>query len=223
MENLVVIPARSGSKRLKNKNLADLNKKPLIYYTINQCRKLSKIAHVYVSTDSQKIINYCRGFSFIKIKKRAKRLSTDKSNVNQSVLDVVSFLEKKKLKFKNVILLQPTSPLRKERDIFKSIDFFKKKNLQSLCTISNLREKHSELVIKKKRGIWKSLSKKIECNYIDGSIYMSKLDFLKKNKSLFKKDKTFLFKPNNSYNIDVDYNYDLTLAKELIKKINEKN
>ena len=217
MDNLVVIPARSGSKRLKNKNLANLNEKPLIYYTINQCKKLSKLADIYVSTDSKKIINYCKKFNFLKIKKRVKKLSTDKSDVNQVILDIIFFLEEKKIYFKNVILLQPTSPFRKEKDIFKSINFFKKKNLQSLCTISNLREKHAELVIKKK-SIWRSLSEKIECNYIDGSIYISTVEFLKKNKSIFKKNTTYLYKPNNSYNIDIDYNYDLILANHMMKK-----
>ena len=43
MKNLIIIPARKGSKRIKNKNLYKVNKKPLIYWTINLAKKLKKI------------------------------------------------------------------------------------------------------------------------------------------------------------------------------------
>ena len=53
---LAIIPARSGSKGLKNKNIKLFNKKPLLSWTINQAIKSRYIDRVYVSTDSQKIL-----------------------------------------------------------------------------------------------------------------------------------------------------------------------
>ena len=60
MKLLAVIAARAGSKRLKNKNLTLLNKKPLIYWTIKLAQKISEIKKIVISTDSSKILNVSR-------------------------------------------------------------------------------------------------------------------------------------------------------------------
>ena len=70
IENLIMIPARAGSQRIPNKNLINLNGKPLIYYTINECKKVKKFADIYVSSDSDKILNYCKKFKFLLTKKK---------------------------------------------------------------------------------------------------------------------------------------------------------
>lgn len=57
MSFAILIPARSGSKRIKNKNLRLFNKSPLIYWTIKAAKK-SRIKDIYVSTDSKKIMQY---------------------------------------------------------------------------------------------------------------------------------------------------------------------
>ncbi len=55
------------------------------------------------------------------------------------------------------------------------------------------------------------------CNYVDGSIYICTINFFKKYKNLINKDKTFFFKTNNNYNVDVDYKHDLVLAEYFLK------
>ena len=54
---LAIIPARAGSKGLKNKNIKIFNKKPLIYWTVKQAKNSKYIDRIYVSTDSKKILN----------------------------------------------------------------------------------------------------------------------------------------------------------------------
>ena len=221
IDNLIMIPARAGSQRIPNKNLININGKPLIYYTINECKKIKNLADVYVSTDSDKILNYCKKFNFIFTKKRSKRLSSNKSNMNDVVQDLISYLEKKNKRYKNFFLLQPTSPLRKFQEIISCLNYFKKKKLKSLTTVSNLMEKSDEIVIKKNNK-WQYLFKKKKntlemCNYVDGSIYICTINFFKKYKNLINKDKTFFFKTNNNYNVDVDYKHDLVLAEYFLK------
>jgi CMP-N,N'-diacetyllegionaminic acid synthase len=225
-ENLIMIPARAGSQRIPNKNLINLNGKPLIYYTINECKKIKKYADIYVSSDSDKILKYCKKFKFLSTKKRSKKLSSNKSNMNDVVQDLILYLEKKNKRYKNFILLQPTSPLRKFKEIISCINIFKKKKLKSLVTISNLMEKSNEIIIKKNNK-WKYLFKNKNnhldlCNFVDGSIYICTIDFFKKYKDLIKKDKTFFFKVNKKYNVDVDHKYDLALAEYFLKN-NESN
>ena len=56
-KKIILIPARSGSKRLKNKNILKVNNKKLIYFTIEQALTVKDIDHVIVSTDSS---NYAK-------------------------------------------------------------------------------------------------------------------------------------------------------------------
>ena len=57
---LAVIPARGNSKRIKNKNLFKLNNKPLIYWTIKSAVDSKFVSDVCVTSDSNKILNYCK-------------------------------------------------------------------------------------------------------------------------------------------------------------------
>ena len=114
MKNLFLIPARSNSKRLKDKNLANLASRPLIYHTIKICENFKKTADIFVSSDSSKILNYCKKFSFIKTRKRPKKFATNKSNLVDVAFDVLKNLNN--FTYENIILLQPTSPLRTAED-----------------------------------------------------------------------------------------------------------
>ena len=72
-ENVVVIPARAGSIRIKNKNLKKLNKLPIILETIKKIKKMRIFDKIYVSTDSKKIaklvVRYGALVPFIRSKK----------------------------------------------------------------------------------------------------------------------------------------------------------
>lgn len=228
MSFLFFIPARGGSKRIKNKNLVKLNNKPLIYYTLNLCKKFNKIKTV-ISTDDKKIKNYCMKKGFLNIHDRPKKFSQDKTSMVEVILDYLNFLSKKNInKIKYIVLLQPTSPLRTYLDLKKSINFFKRKKLHSLASISKMKE-HPYECVEIKKNKWNYLSepkKKISVSqsyksdffFIDGSIYISSIKFIKKYKSLIVKGKTKLIKNNNDYAIDIDYPEELIFAKYKIKK-----
>ena len=70
--------ARGGSKGVKNKNIADVNGKPLIYYTIKEAKKSRYIKRIVVSTDDLKIINIAKKYN-LEIIKRPKKISGDRS------------------------------------------------------------------------------------------------------------------------------------------------
>ena len=57
VKRLVIIPARSGSKRILNKNTKLFLKKPLIYYSIEELKKSKLFEKIHVSTDSKQILN----------------------------------------------------------------------------------------------------------------------------------------------------------------------
>lgn len=126
-EVLVIIPARSGSKRIKNKNLRIINGKPLIYWSIKYAKKYISNDDIIVSSDST-IIGEIALKEKVKFLKRPNRISNGKSNVYLAILHVLKRI-KDKSKYKYIALLQPTSPLRPKNIINKSIKLLKKNRI----------------------------------------------------------------------------------------------
>ena len=229
MKILGYIPARIGSKGIKRKNLAKLNGKPLIYYTVKFAKKMKPSIYPFVSTDSRKILNYTN--SLLKEKNnyiRPKSLSTDKSKHADGLLHAIKWLKvKKKLEFDAVMLLQPTSPIREISEMRSAINAFKKSKTKSLLGVRLVKEHPSEM-IKYSKSQWGFLIKhnfKLEGrqNYkrnfykIDGSLYICKVNFIKKNKLFFKENNSTLFVLKNKKLIDIDSNLDLKVAENLLK------
>ena len=76
---IAIIPARKGSKRLKDKNFKYLNKKPLIYWTIRAAKRSKLIKDVFISSDSNKLIKYASKFDVKNLGIRPNNLSKDNS------------------------------------------------------------------------------------------------------------------------------------------------
>ena len=222
MKILGFIPARAGSKGIKNKNLVKFNGKPLIYSTINFCKKL-KFITPFVSTNSSKILNYAKknGIKFNYL--RPNYLATDKSDIISSIFHALEWFEKRNIYFDAVMLLQPTSPIRKKKEVKKIFEIFKRKKINSIISVTQMKE-HPYECIKIKDDKWKFLQINKEKsisrqNYpkkyfiIDGSIYLAKVSFLKKNHSFVKENKTKLFKSSQYPFIDIDESIDLKIAK----------
>ena len=143
-ETLIFIPARSGSKRIKNKNIRKINGKPLIYWTIKYAKKYSKNKDILVSSDS-KIIHQISVDEKVKFFKRPKNISSDNAEVYFAVVHALKKIENTK-KYKYIALLQPTSPLRPKNMISNGIKILKKnKNFQNLIHLERTNYKVGSL------------------------------------------------------------------------------
>ena len=137
MNFLCIIPARSGSKGIKDKNIKKIKKLTLIEHAYVFAKKLKEFDEIIVSTDSKKYLKFLKKYdykftNFLRPKSLSRKNSTD--------LDVLSYELKRyenyfKKKFDYVAFFQPTSPIRKKSDIIKCIKIIKKKNL-TLCGLS---------------------------------------------------------------------------------------
>ena len=96
-KRLAIIPARGGSKRIKNKNLVNFNGKPIISYTIENAKKSKLFDKIHVSTDSEKILNYLKKKKLLPEFKRPKTLSKDKVPISKILKYVVDRFKKKNL------------------------------------------------------------------------------------------------------------------------------
>ena len=91
MKILGFIPARSGSTRLKNKNLKKFLGKPLLYHTVKFAKKL-KLSHILVSTDSEKIKNIELKLNIKNNYLRPKKLSNKNSQLTDAIFDALNWL-----------------------------------------------------------------------------------------------------------------------------------
>jgi CMP-N,N'-diacetyllegionaminic acid synthase len=115
---LAIIPARGGSKGLPNKNIVDLNGKPLIGWTILQAKNSEAIDRCIVSTDSKEIYKISKDLGgdvpFI----RPAELASDSTPMTSTLIHAMQSISEK---YDVIVLLEPTSPLRKQNDIDRGI------------------------------------------------------------------------------------------------------
>ena len=124
MKTLFLITARGGSKGLPDKNIRVLNGKPLIYYTIDAARMVASDEDICVSTDSEKIINVVENAGLNVPFVRPKELATDYAGHHGVILHALEFYKQIGKNYDNVMLLQPTSPLRKKDHLVEVLELF---------------------------------------------------------------------------------------------------
>ncbi len=118
---LAIIPARGGSKGLPDKNIRNLCGKPLIGWTIEQAKNSLYIDEICVSTDSKKIADIAEEFGVKVPELRPAEFATDSSPSSAFVLHTIDLYRKAGIEFDYILLLEPTSPLRKPNDIDDAI------------------------------------------------------------------------------------------------------
>ena len=187
-ENIIIIPARGGSKSIKNKNLYKFYGKPLLYWTIKQALMSKKSKKVFVTSDCDKILKFSKNLG-AEIIKRPKKYSLDKSSSEEAILHAMKIINED---YRTIVFLQATSPLRKKNDIDTALSEFYKTKSDSLFSC----HKSSDWI-----DVWISNQKKllpltadyknriprqfIKHNYFqqNGSIYIFKKNIIEKYKN----------------------------------------
>lgn len=215
---LAIIPARKGSKGIPSKNTKLIYKKPLISWTIEAAQKSKYIDEIKISTDCLKVKEIAKSYNINIPKLRPQNLSTDSASSD----DVIIYELNETKGFDIVCMLQPTSPLRNSQDIdlaFKEFFRIRAKSLVSVC-----KNRHSPFWSFKLEGQYlKSLFPIGKINKrrqdlpqtytLNGAIYISRIDFYKKNHS-FLTNKTVPFEMLENKSIDIDNLEDFLTAEE---------
>ena len=149
---LFIIPARSGSKRIKNKNLKKLGKNSILEIKIKSCLK-TLLGEVLVSTDSKKISHIAKKFGAKVPYLRAKEFSTSKSTMMSCILDTLSYFKLKRKKIpKYICLVPPTYPFLESKsikDAYKKL--IRQKKVNSICSINEPVNHPYEYILKEKK------------------------------------------------------------------------
>ena len=138
--NIALITARGGSKGLKRKNILNLEGKPLIAWSIEAALKCSEVDACYVTTEDLDIAGVAKQYG-AKVINRPCSLAQDNSTSEDVITHAIDELLAASTKVKNIVLLQPTSPLRTSDDIKRAFDVFDQN--QASCVISVFEPRHS--------------------------------------------------------------------------------
>ncbi len=221
---LGVTLARGGSKGIKNKNLAKINRKPLIYYTIKEAKKSKSINNYIVSTDSYKIKKVAEKFKaevpFIRPKKFSGDSSSSASALKHALVQCEKLYDKR---FDYIIELMTTNPLKSVTDINNVIKILIKHKADSVIAVNQLLDHHPARIKKIMKGKLYdfSVKEKLESRRQDlkpkayvrsGSIYAMSRRFVMQEKRYFS-GKSFAYILPAERTINIDDENDLLIAK----------
>lgn len=225
MKILYVIPARGGSKGIPYKNIKPLNGKPLIYYSIDVARQLTDDENICVTTDDDKIIEVVKKYGLGVPFKRPEYLATDSATTNDVLLHAIDYYENNGKNYDILVLLQPTSPLRKAVQVQGALKLYN----DQLDMVVSVKGSHAASVIcaENESGFLElcfnelgsrrqDLSSFYEYN---GAIYIINIAKLKeKGLSGFTKKKKYVMDELSS--IDIDIPLDLIIVESILKQKN---
>lgn len=139
MNIVAIIPARKGSKGIKNKNIITYKGKPLLYHSIKSALKLSKINKVIVSTNSKKYESLAKKFG-AEVIIRPNNISKDNSFDKDYLVHAYNYLKKKNNYIVDLfVLLRPTCPDRDSNDLKKALEIA----IKNFSKYSSVRSVHS--------------------------------------------------------------------------------
>ena len=221
---LAIIPARSGSKGIKDKNIKLLKNKPLMAYTIEAAKNSEVFDDIIVSTDSEKYKIIAEQYGAKVPFLRDISLSGDFSKTEDVIVDTITNLEKMEKKYDYFVLLQPTSPLRNSKHIQEAVDLILEENLNSVISVCEV--DHSLQIcstLKENKSMYNFISKNnntlrqdMEKYYrINGAIYIMKVnEYLKSRDFYGEKSKAYIMK--RKFSGDIDEEIDFLLAEAII-------
>lgn len=226
MKRIAIIPARSGSKGLRDKNIKELNGKPLIAYSIEVAFESKMFDKVFVSTDSQKYadiaIQYGADASFL----RSKENSSDTAGSWDVIREVVNKLQAMGEEYDEIMLLQATSPLRTAEDITNAVNLLHEKNGEAVVSLTAC--DHSPIWCNTlpedgcmdgfDREEYKDLPRQMLPTYYryNGAIYLVTSRELQNKEHMLEKNCYAYVMPQNR-SIDIDTALDFMIAETILK------
>lgn len=230
MKNIAIIPARSGSKGLKDKNIKELNRKPLLAYSIEAAKESNLFYEIMVSTDSKKYAEIAKSFGANVPFLRSETNSSDKAGSWKVVLEVLGRYYEKGEKFDTVCLLQPTSPLRTSQDIIGAYKLLEEKQAEAITSVCEV--DHSplwtmtlpqNLSLTEFRKKAKTIPRQQLPTYyrLNGAIYIRKLNYDEDKIQLLYANELAYIMPRE-HSVDIDTELDFVFAEAIINN-NRKN
>ncbi len=200
---LAVIPARGGSKGIPRKNIKMIAGQPLLAWTIQAARGSKLLDRFVVSTEDKEIADIAREFG-CEVVVRPQKLASDTATTLSVLQQVLT-----KIDAENIVILQPTSAVRRVGLIDQCIAEFKKNKCDNLATgfICKFMEYGS---CTQRRQDLKGFF------YDDGNVYVVKSSLIKKGKLFGKRVGRVL--ASREENVEIDEEFDFWLTEQILLK-----
>lgn len=229
MKCLAIIPARSGSKGLPDKNIKNLNGKPLMYYTIKAALDSKCFEEVMVSTDSNRYAEIARECGAKVPFLRSEATAGDGAGTWDTVREVLNEYRKLGKEFDYVTVLQPTSPLRDDVDIVHAFEQLREGYVNNVVSIVSVEHPVQWCFRLPENGMLDEFAQSpynnvrrqdLEKHYREnGAIYIVDAKKIMDDNYNFYADKCFgyIMRPDKS--VDIDTELDFMIAEEVYANI----
>lgn len=224
IKRLLIIPARSGSKRIKNKNFKNFKGQPIITYSILTALKSKIFSKIVVSTDSKKYYKYLNRFD-VDISLRSKKLSNNSATIESVMRSVLSEYDKFGKIYDEAWSLTPCSPLIKSYDLVKASRLLKKNKNKIILPVTeypapiewSFKLKKNKKLIPVKKNFYKIRSQDLSKLFYDtGNFVAIPITHFRKKSIEFDKHYLGLELPRER-SVDIDEPEDWKLAEILYK------
>ena len=218
MKNIAIIPARGGSKRIPEKNIHLFGGVPLLVHSIQYALTNKEIIdEVFVSTDDENIKRIALAYG-AKVIDRPEVLSGDFEPTSTALQHALETIEEA---IENIVLLQPTNPLRPQNLLKKAFRIYQKGNYDSLFTVSRNHQKLGKIIENKFQPLNYSIGQRSQdlepLFFENGLLYITKASLLLNDRII--SENAFPFEVNHIFaNVDIDTPEDLEYAEYLFQK-----
>lgn len=215
--NLIVIPARKGSKRLPGKNIKLLGGLPLVLHSINFAQNNKEVSDfIVVTTDDPEVEDIALSAG-VEVVKRPAHLSTDHS----TTLSVLKHITEEFKEVENLILLQPTNPLRPDNLLREAWSIYNSLNYDSLLTVSKTDIKLGKIIQNKYVPLNYNIGQRSQdldpVYFENGLLYITKVSCILDGNILGENNFSFIVDHPFS-RVDIDTQEDLEYAEFLFQK-----
>ena len=227
MKNIAIIPARSGSKGVPDKNIRLLGKKPLLVYSIEAALKSQLFDEIMVSTDSEEYAEISRKYGAVVPFLRSRENSSDTASSVDAIIEVLGKYADVGRCFDSVCLLQPTSPLRTSEDIVEAYGLFMKKNagaVASVCPVDHPPQWSMKLPDDDSLDDFRERDPGVprqqlgEYFRMNGAIFINRIVYdLDRNPELQMKPE-YAYRMSRNGSIDIDEEIDFRIAEALLNE-----
>ncbi len=225
---LAFVPARGGSKGIPRKNLALLAGRPLIEYTLEAALGCRSVDEILLSTDDEEIAACGERLGIITRYRRPAELASDEAPLMAAIEHGLRAYAREHARMpQELLLLQPTSPLRTAQDIDAAVAQFRSQRADTLVAVHRMSEHPYECVRASASG-WEFLAKPAQAVarrqdykggyfFINGAIYLARTETLLSRRTLVEPGITALYEMPRERGIDVDSALDLACAEAFLK------
>ena len=221
-QNIAIIPARGGSKRLPDKNIKPLGGKPLISHSIEAALKAKSISAVMVSSDSEQILNIASSYSEVMIHRREDSLASDTATALELVENIYLNLDDE---YRFITLMLPTCPFRNSEHLDEGFGLLEDSDDGVISVTSYefpitlnvpVNEHYIQLSENSPLITGNTRSQNHKPSYRpNGGFYISRWSSFEKNRNFWKGDVKYYFM-NRIHSIDIDDQIDLDFANMIL-------